>query len=91
MHALSVRHDKDILPCFAVGTCRYKAGESDPTSGKLLLFWVHSNEHLITQLSPATSAEVHGCIFAFADIHDMIAVAVNSSVSTIKYHGRIIC
>jgi DNA damage-binding protein 1 len=79
VHTLLVPFDEGTLPCFAVGSCRYKAGETEPTEGQLLVFWVHSDGSS-AKLAPATSTPLNGCTYAFADINGMIAVAVGSSV-----------
>jgi DNA damage-binding protein 1 len=79
VHTLLVPFDEDKLPCFAVGSCRYKAGEKEPTEGQLLIFWVHSDGSS-AKLAPAASTPLNGCTYAFTDINGMIAVAVGSSV-----------
>lgn len=71
------------LPCFAVGICRYRPGEVEPTNGQLLIFSMNTKKNI--HLKPSGSAEVHGCIFAFANIGEMLAIAVNSSVSSVKH------
>lgn len=76
------------LPCFAIGTCRYKPGETDPTDGQLLIFSMHTSG--ATHIKPVVSAEVHGCIFAMATITDMLAVAVNSSVCDVPINVRLL-
>jgi DNA damage-binding protein 1 len=80
VHTLLVPFDEATLPCFAVGSCGYKAGEIEPTDGQLRIFWVHSDGSS-AKLAPATSTQVNGCIFTFTDINGMIAVGVSSSVS----------
>jgi DNA damage-binding protein 1 len=79
VHTLLVSFDGAALPCFAVGSSEYKAGEIEPTDGQLRIFWVHSDGSA-AKLAPATTTQVNGCIFAFADINGMVAVGVNSSV-----------
>jgi len=56
-----------------------KPVEIEPTDGQLRIFWVHY-DWLGGQAAPATTTQVNGCIFAFADINGMVAVGVNSSV-----------
>ncbi|KAF7975350.1 hypothetical protein HWV62_9805 [Athelia sp. TMB] len=61
-----------------IGVCRYNAGEVEPTNGQLLIFSMANKKEV--HMKPAGSAEVHGCIFAFANVNGKLAVAVNSSV-----------
>jgi DNA damage-binding protein 1 len=80
VHTLLVPYEEATLPCFAVGSSRYKAGETEPTEGQFRIFWVHSDDSS-AKLAPATSTQVNGCIYAFTDINGMVAVAISSSVS----------
>jgi len=80
IHTLSVPHQKCSLPCFAVGSCKYESGETEPKRGQLMVFRVHHESFSPPKLILAASTQVYGCIFALTTVDGMIAAAVNSSV-----------
>ena len=71
-------------PCFCVGSVNYKAGEVEPSSGRLMLFSLSSVESSArspeTMLRMAVTEETPGCVYALAYSRGMIVAAVNTSV-----------
>ncbi|THG98601.1 hypothetical protein EW026_g3605 [Hermanssonia centrifuga] len=66
----------------AVGTMRYHHGESEPSSGRILLFSlksVHTGGGSNT-IDIVATQEAEGCVFGLTDMNGQIAAAVNSSV-----------
>ena len=73
-----------------VGTVRHQIGETEPSSGRLLLFMVEPGEGpsrgergRSLNLRMITSVNSEGCVYALAEVQGAIAAAVNTSVSLV--------
>jgi len=64
---------------FCVGTMKYAGGDTEPSSGRLLVF---DGPEMSTGSGPWLTAFTHtpGCVYALASVKGQIAAAVNSSV-----------
>ncbi|CCM01903.1 uncharacterized protein FIBRA_03974 [Fibroporia radiculosa] len=65
---------------FCVGTVQFKPGETEPSSGRILLFSLNTGPESSFQL--VSSTPVSGCVYQLVSIQGMIAAAVNTSVRT---------
>ncbi|KAJ3863624.1 CPSF A subunit region-domain-containing protein [Lentinula novae-zelandiae] len=66
---------------FCVGTFSLRLDETEPTSGKILLFEVQQASSTLIQLKRVASEDVSGCVYSLVVIDGLLAAAINSSVS----------
>lgn len=73
--------------CFCLGTFIYKSEETEPSSGRLLLFTAIPDllKKSSLNLLMLTSAEVNGCVYALGAVGHNIVAAVNSAVSCLFF------
>lgn len=65
---------------FCVGTFSLRLDETEPTSGKILLFAVQQASSTLIQLKRVASEDVSGCVYSLVVIDGLLAAAINSSV-----------
>jgi DNA damage-binding protein 1 len=72
---------------FCLGTMIYNPEETEPSSGRLLIFTAFAGMTRTStlELSMLASAEVNGCVFALSIVGNKIAAAVNSAVSRLVF------
>lgn len=68
------------MPFFCVGTYVYKAGEVEPSAGRLMVFTASTSTSSNLALSLMASTKVPGCVYALTVVQNQIVAAVNSSV-----------
>ncbi|GAW02346.1 uv-damaged dna-binding [Lentinula edodes] len=64
-----------------VGTFSLRLDETEPTSGKILLFEVQHASSTLIQLKRVAATDVGGCVYSLVVIDGLLAAAINSSVS----------
>lgn len=67
---------------FCLGTMIYNPEETEPSTGRLLVFTAFAGVTRMPclELSMLASTEVKGCVFALSTVEDKIVAAVNSAV-----------
>ena len=70
-------------PAFALGTVVIRPEEREPSRGRIVLLSVASAQETHTKtLDILATEDVRGCVYAIASLsHDLIAAAINTSVS----------
>ena len=73
--------------CFCLGTYILDPEETEPSSGRLLVFTAipDSMKEPNLNLLMVTSTEVKGCVYALSIVGQNIVAAVNSAVSHLWY------
>ncbi|KAJ3856320.1 CPSF A subunit region-domain-containing protein [Lentinula lateritia] len=66
---------------FCVGTFSLRLDETEPTSGRILLFEVRQASPTVIQLKRVASEDISGCVYSLVVIDGLLAAAINSSVS----------
>ncbi|KAJ3896557.1 CPSF A subunit region-domain-containing protein [Lentinula edodes] len=66
---------------FCVGTFSLRLDETEPTSGKILVFEVQQASSTLIQLKRVAAEDVSGCVYSLVVIDGLLAAAINSSVS----------
>ncbi|KAJ3904528.1 CPSF A subunit region-domain-containing protein [Lentinula edodes] len=64
-----------------VGTFSLRLDETEPTSGKILLFEIQHASSTLIQLKRVAATDVGGCVYSLVVIDGLLAAAINSSVS----------
>ncbi|KAJ3923618.1 CPSF A subunit region-domain-containing protein [Lentinula edodes] len=64
-----------------VGTFSLRLDETEPTSGKILLFEIQHASSTLIQLKRVAAEDVGGCVYSLVVIDGLLAAAINSSVS----------
>ncbi|KAJ4488025.1 CPSF A subunit region-domain-containing protein [Lentinula aciculospora] len=73
--------NNDSQPLFCVGTFFVRLDESEPTSGRILLFKAHQTGPTWAHLRCVATEDVAGCVYSLVAINGFLAAAINSSVS----------
>ncbi|KAJ7935407.1 CPSF A subunit region-domain-containing protein, partial [Mycena leptocephala] len=81
---LSLTQDKDVTAFFCLGTYTLKSDESEPETGRLLVFTAYPQRaeswSSNAELSLAASTDVRGCVYSITTVNGLIAAGVNSAV-----------
>ncbi|KAF8158252.1 mono-functional DNA-alkylating methyl methanesulfonate N-term-domain-containing protein [Crassisporium funariophilum] len=82
--SFSMSFEGQKRPFFCLGTFRYKPEETEPSSGRLLIYTAYTSAKQSRvpslELSLVTYAEVKGLVFDIKFVEEKIVAAVNSSV-----------